>query len=386
MLTTSFPLASQSVSGIFIHRLVQHLSADVETTVITPSTPTPVDTAIANRMKVRTFRYAPRRVEVLAHGPGGIPVALKNNKWLYFLIPSLLFSAFISCLRYARHADIVHANWAMNGCIAGLVGKILRVPVITTLRGEDVTRAQAHVIDRLLLKLCAVLSTRLVVVSEAMKRWIGGNMPAQQNKVILIENGIEDLFLNIRRNERQSARQEIRLLTIGSLIPRKGMDHVIKALARAANSEQLHLSIVGTGPEASSLQQLVADLTLQDKVVFTGQLKPSDIPAVLADADIFVLASHSEGRPNVILEAMASGLPVVASDIEGTNELVRHNENGLLFPDGDIEELARHLETLSKDAELRIRLGKNARNFMKDHRLSWSNTGLCYSQLYSSLL
>jgi len=113
---------------------------------------------------------------------------------------------------------------------------------------------------------------------------------------------------------------------------------------------------------------------------------PSDIPAVLTEADIFILASHSEGRPNVVLEAMAAGLPVIATNIEGINELIAHNENGLLFRDGSVGELTRYLESLSKDAKLRAELGRKARRFIVERNLSWSNTASRYSELYSSLI
>ena len=172
MLTSSFPLVSESVSGAFVHRLVQHLPPNVQTTVVTPSAPTSVTNTIETDGKVRKFRYAPRKLELLAHRPGGIPVALKNNRLLYLLIAPFLVSALLNCVRHAKASHLIHANWAVNGCIAGLAGKMLKIPVVTTLRGEDVTRAKKHSADRLLLRLCLALSTRVVVVGQSMNTWI----------------------------------------------------------------------------------------------------------------------------------------------------------------------------------------------------------------------
>lgn len=387
LLTTSFPLTPRSVSGIFVYHLIKHFPANIFTTVITPAGRDPVDNALGDRMKIRAFRYAPKRLELLAHRPGGIPVALRNNKWLYFLVPTFLLSALMNCVRFGRRSKIIHANWVMNGCIAGLIGKILRIPVVTTLRGEDVTRAQKYRLDRFLLRLCLFLSTRVVVVSQAMKRWLCDEFPKIGRRVCLIENGIENIFLEIHRQRGvKNSDSEVRVVTIGSLIPRKGVDQIVQAMAGADNRANLFLSIVGTGPEATALSQMVSDLGLARNVRFVGQIAASNIPDTLAKADIFVLASHSEGRPNVVLEAMAARLPVIATNIDGNKELIVHNENGLLFRDGAVEELTRHLESLSRDAELRDRLGGNARRFIVEHGLSWSNTACRYSELYSSLI
>lgn len=385
LLTTSFPLGPQSISGIFVDRLVQHFPPNIFTTVITPVAQGVVDRVHGERIQVRCFRYAPRRLELLAHNPGGIPVALKNNKWLYLLVPTFLFSAFINCMRFAVRSNIIHANWAINGVIAGLVGKLLRTPVITTLRGEDVTRAKKPGLDRWLLRICLVLSTRVVVVSQAMEQWLCSEFPKEKGSIKLIPNGIEDIFLDVCSRRRQSD-GVLRVLTVGSLIPRKGVDQIIQAMAGADNRENLFLSIVGTGPEAAALSQMVSDLGLARNVRFVGQVAASDIPDTLADADIFVLASHSEGRPNVILEAMAAGLPIIASDIDGTNELVTHNKNGLLFPDGSIKELTFLLDGLSKDSQRRRELGNNARRFILKEGLSWTSTASRYSELYVSLI
>lgn len=385
LLTTSFPLEPQSISGIFVYRLVQHFPVNIFTTVITPAAQGIVDRVLEQRIHVRSFRYAPRRLELLAHNPGGIPVALKNKKWLYLFIPTFLFSAFINCVRFGARSKIIHANWAINGVIAGLAGRLLRTPVITTLRGEDVTRAKKPGLNRWLLRICLVLSTRVVVVSQAMEQWLCSEFPKAKGSITLIPNGIEDAFLDVCSRRRQSDGM-LRVLTIGSLIPRKGVDQIIRAMAGADNKEDLFLSIVGTGPEATVLSQMVSDLGLTRNVRFVGQVAASDIPDTLADTDIFVLASHSEGRPNVILEAMAAGLPIIASDIDGINELLTHNENGLLFPDGSIKELTSLLEGLSKDARRRRELGGNAQRFILKQGLSWTNTASRYSELYASLI
>ena len=106
---------------------------------------------------------------------------------------------------------------------------------------------------------------------------------------------------------------------------------------------------------------------------------------MLGRADALVLASYQEGRPNVVLEAMAARLPVIASDIPGTTELVSHNETGLLFQPGDVEGLAAQIDSLRDDLALRSRLGEAGRAFVVENELNWT-TGQRYARLYRQIV
>ncbi|MFZ2627797.1 MAG: glycosyltransferase [Rugosibacter sp.] len=132
--------------------------------------------------------------------------------------------------------------------------------------------------------------------------------------------------------------------TIGSLIKRKSVDHLLRAVAQLPMDVAPHVLIVGEGPEAGALQQLANDLGLAARVTFAGfQRQP--LPW-LAAMDVFVLPSASEGLPRVILEAMLLAKPVVASDIVGSNEVVAADETGYLYPYGDVAALAVRLACL----------------------------------------
>jgi glycosyltransferase involved in cell wall biosynthesis len=293
----------------------------------------------------------------------------------------------VSCLRHGRSTDIIHANWAICGCIAGLAGKLLRVPVITTLRGDDVTRAHQSLADRLILSLCLHWSHAVVAVSRSIEAWIQEQYPHHAAKTYTIENGVEDIFLTLpNRRNIVPGESRLRLLAVGSLIARKGVDQIITALHRLPERGQMLLTIVGDGPEREHLIELARILGLQHNVEFTGVRAPSEIPREFARAHVFVLASHSEGRPNVILEAMAAALPVVASDIPGVNELVEHGHTGLLFRPGGIGELTQHLLALARDATLRDRLGRAGRGLILQRQLRWRATAGQYYQLYTTLM
>jgi glycosyltransferase involved in cell wall biosynthesis len=147
--------------------------------------------------------------------------------------------------------------------------------------------------------------------------------------------------------------------TIGSLLKRKSVDQLLRAVARLPADLAPHVLIVGEGPEDPSLRALAAELGITGRVTFAGfQQRP--LPW-LAAMDVFVLASSSEGLPRVILEAMLLEKPVVASAVNGSKEVVLHGTTGYLYPYADIDALAAHLTELLRHPDLARALGEAGR-------------------------
>jgi glycosyltransferase involved in cell wall biosynthesis len=149
--------------------------------------------------------------------------------------------------------------------------------------------------------------------------------------------------------------------SIGSLIMRKANHHILRALGqfkRQNPQANWKMIIVGAGPEHHSLEKLAASESIQNHVIFTGfQNNALDF---LTAFDTFILASRSEGLPRVVLEAMLVNTVVIGSNVTGTAELIRHNETGLLFEYGDINQLNKHINDLWQDTELRQTLNAAA--------------------------
>lgn len=386
VVTTSYPIEAGDVSGIFVYRLVKHLSAGIDTTVITPaSDKVTVTGRTHSRHAVKIFRYAPRRWQVLAHRGGGIPAAISRNPWLYLLLPILLLAMLLTCLRLARRFNLFHAQWSVNGLVACLAGKFTGKPVLTTLRGSDVNLALKSSLHRFLLRRCVTLSTKVVAVSDSLVMTVRQLIPdAPASKFCVIANGVDGEFLNIPRiagNETSL----LKLVTVGNLTTNKGVDQLLRALQLLAG-EKIRLQIVGDGPERENLFELATSLNLQHRVDFVGAVPPGDMVGVMSRADVFVLPSHSEGRPNAMLEAMAAALPVVATDIPGVREIVTTRINGLLFTDGDYRTLATCLKELAHDVALRNDLGTAARQFIITHGYRWRDTADRYIRLYREIL
>lgn len=167
------------------------------------------------------------------------------------------------------------------------------------------------------------------------------------------------------------------LLFVGRLTHQKAVDHLLAALAALPDPAAARLRVVGDGPDRAALEAQAAALGLRDLVRFTGWAGRDELPAIYQDADIFVLPSRDEGMPNVVLEAMAAGLPVAATDVAGTRELVTHGKTGVLTAVGDVAGLAAALAGLIADPERRRGLGAAGRDrVLADY--SWRSAAAAY--------
>lgn len=377
VVTTSFPLDAADPSGIFVQRMVQSLPRDIAVTVLAPAAGVAVEPAsAAPGYALRTFRYAPRRWRRLAQGPGGIPAALKASPWLWLLVPGFVAALFWACLREGRRADMIHAQWLPTGVIAGLSGLCLGKPVITTIRGSDGKRWERSALARGLLRLAARLNRRLVTVSHALRerahRHGGGT-------VDVIPNGVD------RPPPPAQPRSACELLCIANLIEGKGVDCVLHALAGGIPASWT-LTVVGDGPHRDALLALAERLGVLPRCRFVGRVAPEEAWEHLGRATALVLASRSEGRPNVVLEAMAAGLPVIATDLPGVLELIEPEASGLVFPIDDATALAKHVERLAHEPDLAARLAEAARARLRALDLGWDVTGRRYAELYAAVL
>lgn len=370
-------------SGIFIQELLHHLPCWIEAIVIAPASVEKMDILQAKKYRLHLIRYGPRQWQRLAHRPGGIMVALRKHKVMYLLLPIFIISMFIKCVRVSRHVDLVHANWSINGLIAGFASLVTGIPVITTIRGSDINNTKTSIVFRVILKWCLALNSKIITVSDAILQKLSCDYPIYRKKLIVIPNGIDaDLFVLPFKKE---IKQKCHLITIGNIVPNKGMSHILDALYLLSDMN-ITLEIIGDGVEKEKLKDEVVRYRLGGSVKFSGFIPHSEIKIKLSYADIFILSSYNEGRPNVVLEAMAAGVPVIASDIEGVRELIKNEVSGFLFEPGNSRELSMRINQLKNDFGLRLRFAKAAREFIVESNLLWPKTGLLYAELYKDIL
>jgi glycosyltransferase involved in cell wall biosynthesis len=186
---------------------------------------------------------------------------------------------------------------------------------------------------------------------------VSRGLPAEKFRVV--PNGVET---NDVPQAMHNATQRPRVICVARLV--QGKRHTVLLRALAALGErgaQFDCRLVGDGPWLEPLQQLTRELGLQDRVSFLGTRPAEEVRALLADSDVFVLASLWEGLPGSVLEAMAAGLPVVGTDVNGIRDLVVAEESGLLVPPDDDDALAGAIGRLLADPALRREMGRRGR-------------------------
>ncbi len=309
---------------------------------------------------------------------------LQRAPWKAFLLPGLLLGLFWRCLLLASRADLIHANWSVCGALAGAVGRLRRKPVITTLRGSDVARSTRSWVDRMILDLAMRNSRIVICVSEAMAENLRAQYPQRSADIHACLNGADDAFFQIDR--KISADAGLRVLAVGNLIRLKGFDVLVEAVARARHRDRMHVWVVGGGPEREPLLAQAASRGVSSCFTFVGIVPATDMPKCFSEADVFVLSSRSEGRPNVVVEALASGLPVISTDLEGVQGMVSNGDNGWLVAVDDADALAAALDqAIDNRAELHRR-GERARTFAQNRIGTWADTARCYETLFLAAL
>lgn len=275
--------------------------------------------------------------------------------------PVTAVPAVVSLARYLRREqfDIVHTHSTEAGIIGRFAAALASVSnVVHTVHGVPFADDRNDALNRFVLaceRHAATHTDRIVtnadvIAEEYLERGIG--RPEQYTTAY---SGVDlEAFADAEPAEDLPGERP-RVVMIGRLADGKGHGVLLDALASMDDLEG-SVCIVGDGPLYDSLEAEIKERGVTEVVVLTGYR--DDVPRILAASDVLVLPSFREGTPRVITEAMASGLPVVATDIAGIPEQVIGGENGFLIPTGDAGALADRLERLLADAELRERMGE----------------------------
>jgi glycosyltransferase involved in cell wall biosynthesis len=272
-------------------------------------------------------------------------------------------------LRRSYRPDVIHAHFGWSGLRMLLMKQYLRIPMLVTFGGRDLTvQAAIPGFDRLY-EVLFQASERLVCVSADL-RDAALALGADPDRVEVIRRGTDlRRFAQVDRAARPAG--PVKALMVGRLIEKKGHRYAFQALAAAARAgHDVRLTVVGEGEEFSRLRRLARELGIRDRVGFAGTTNHEGVRARMEEADLLLHVSvtgsdgDKEGIPNVVVEAAATGLPVVATRHGGIVEVVRDGETGFLVPERDVEALGRSLESLL-DRERRLAMGTAAAAFAR---------------------
>ena len=269
--------------------------------------------------------------------------------------------------------DIVHAQSIPRGAACILARKLFGIPCVVWGQGSDVYLPWRF--KEVVSKFVLGNADALIALTEHMKQKMIEILNRERNCVFVIPNGIDYEFFSGYLRKRDSVISKPRndekvILYVGRLEPVKGVRYLVQAMRILKDMvRNLKLTIVGDGSERKCLKELVRNLGLEDHVVFVGRVPHDKIPEYMASADVFVLPSLSEGFGMVVVEAMAMGLPVIASRVGGLPEIIKDCENGFLVEPRNPRDIAEKIILLLTNDDLRVYMSK--RNTEEARKYSW---------------
>jgi teichuronic acid biosynthesis glycosyltransferase TuaC len=350
VLSSTFPNANQPTLGVFIRERMRALAGRCERRVVAPVPWFPANGFIRGANVVG--------LPAVEDG-GGFPVyhpsflsVPRYLKCLDGLLYATSLAPFLVRLRRQFPFDLIDAHFAYpDGVAAVLLGRLLRRPVVITLRGS-IVRLQRYRLHRPQIRRALEGAAGIIAVSQSLKD-VAVGLGISPERIKVIPNGVD--LGKFHPVPRAAARETCGLpadrpviLTVGGIYEGKGQHLVIEALAglSARYPNALYVMVGGDRRDGypERLRELAARSGLADRLRFVGSQPHTALAPWYSAADVFCLATQSEGWANVLLEALACGTPVVATRVGGNAEIVREERDGLLVPFGDVPALARGLE------------------------------------------
>ncbi len=351
LFSSLYPNSQKPRHGIFVETRLRQLlkSKQVETKVVAPVATFPIKTGLFKRYA--ELDSVPQHESL--HG-----IDVYHPK--YFIIPKL--GGAITPLMMARAAlpviknliaqgfdfDVIDAHYFYpDGVAAAILAKKLNKPLVITARGTDINLFADYPLAGRLIKKAALQSNSIITVADSLRQKLIAK-GVDQKKIHVLRNGIDkETFCPASIKERESLRKQLNInsntvLSVGNLTKLKGFDLVLAAIAKLPDT---NLIIIGDGEERQNLHQQAADLKILERVRFISNLSQSQLRDYYVSADLLVLASSREGMPNVVLESLACGTPVVATNVGGVSEILS-DECGIIINNRNDAELTEAMRTM----------------------------------------
>lgn len=347
-----YPNAAQPNHGVFVENRIRKLVASgaVETRVVAPVPWFPLTGKAFGAYGV--FAQVPRvedRFGLSIQHPRYPIIPKIGMNWTPWLMYRFTWPTVARIWAQGYRFDAIDAHYFYpDGVAAGMIAARLNLPVVITARGTDINLIPEHDRPRRMIQQTAGRAAAMITVCQALKDSLV-ELGVAPDKVTVLRNGVD--LETFHPMARPPAREKFRLrrptlLSVGGLITRKANDLTISALPELPEHELL---LAGEGPERAALQALAERLGVADRVRFLGRVAHHELAEIYSAADAMVLASSREGWANVLLEAMACGTPVVASNVWGTPEVVAAPEAGQLMPERTPAGAVQAIKTLFAD-------------------------------------
>jgi teichuronic acid biosynthesis glycosyltransferase TuaC len=271
-------------------------------------------------------------------------------------------------LHQSSPIDVIHAHAALPcGHAAVLLSQRLRIPLVVTIHGLDVfnscfQQGVAAGWRRSASVKVYESAGKVICISGRVQRLLEQGMPAPVASEV-VYNGTDPAVFKPETTQERTQN----ILIVGNLLAGKGHEVVLRAFARVKGSHPgLQCRIIGEGADRDRFASLAKDLGITDQVHFLGRRSRSEVAEAMRNCTVFALPSRYEGLGCVYLEAMASGKPVIACRGQGIDEIIHHGSNGWLIPVDGLEELVQGLQELLANTDLRVQIGRAARQTILD--------------------
>lgn len=353
---TTFPRWEGDTEPRFVLDLSEALTEYFDVTVLVPATPGAKKNEIMNGVNVERYHYFPiHEWETLCY-PGAIVPRIKEKKIRALLVPFLCISLWWNLFKRRNKYDVVHAHWLLP---QGIVQSFLKMPYIVTGHGGDVGSLNQGILKKFKIR-CLTRAKSITVVSNALKEKVKKMVPDEDVYVISMGCDTSRFGKQYRQENYFNQNGKKVVLYVGRLAEKKGVKYLIEAV----DDIDCKLVIVGDGPLREELQNQAKRTKID--VEFLGSKTHDELKVIYASADIFVAPSITakdgdvEGVPTAIMEAMASGLPIIASDSGGISELIKDGENGILTEEKNISQLSENIKLILDNEELAKQFAKEA--------------------------
>jgi len=375
-LATTYPESSKSTKPKFVHILNKELvNLGIDVFAISPHTKGSLTSEIMDSVHISRFRYLPESSEI---NTTSISDEIKSRVGflkVVIMILGFFFFTFFSCLK--NKPDIIHGQWAFpGGYIAYLISKIFSTKSITTVHYAEIPLLKKFKFLKKIVVRSLNNSSKIIAVSEYTKKKLI-ELGIKEEKILVIKSTpnfvvhtSDKEFLKKFRSKFTSEDYKI-ILFCGRLVEHKGVDYLIKSLPEI-RAEKVHLIIVGGGIIEEKLKELTVSMDLKNEVTFFGKASHEELGWLHDISDIFVCPSVvdsrgiTEGLGLVIPEAMDSRLPVIATSVGGITDIVKNEINGLLVPQKDSASIAKAIERIISDKELKSKIVENSQTTVNE--------------------
>lgn len=392
ILTSTLPRWENDSEPRFVLDLAHALSDRFEPTILAPMTEGAASHECTNGVRIRRYRYAPIRSWEKLASPGAIMPNLRRWPWLYALVPTFFLCQLVVVVAMLRRErfDLIHCHWIIpQGLVLALASLFVRVPpTLITCHGADAFTLDSPLLRRLKSWILSRFDAVSVVSREIAEKLIATMWCDPSRSPIHIPMGVD-----LRRFSNKLAQCKTRpiILFVGRLATKKGVVNLIEAFADIRIRDRgVQLRIIGSGPLLNDLEALVADHGLRECITFMGPMSHERIAQEMRSATLFcapfMIAADGdrEGTPTVLLEAAASGLPIITSDVGGCGDIVVTNESGWLLPPNDIKAITEAIQDAVDHPDRAQRFAEAGRK--KAEQYSWPVIAERHASIFHKLL